>query len=278
MPNVSVIIPTHNCGRYLGASIESALNQSYPDLEIIVVNDGSTDNTDSVLERYLKEKRIKYIKNNEKKGLSASRNIAIDASKGNLIAFLDADDIFLKDKIKKQVKLFEINSRIDICYTNEIYFNEEENKEILSTRYHFSGDIFYYMKRSNFIHVSTAMARSGILRKNKFDETLKSHEDWELFLRLAHKGANFAYIKDALSKIRIRKDSMTVDRGVMDKSRREVGLRAKAHRKDFKLSMDPFAAKGRRAYVRYARMKTRALFKGFPKRECFTRPVPQEVI
>lgn len=278
MPQVSVIIPTYNCVHYLKDSITSVLNQSYGDFELIIVDDGSTDNTEAIIKTYSGDPRVKYIKKHNRVGLSAARNTGIKIAQGELIVFLDADDIFLEDKILKQVRLFKKKRLCKICYTNELYFKEGKKKEMLSNRYHFSGDVFYYLKRSNFIHISTVMVKKKILEEYLFDEHLHSHEDWELFLRIAYKNIDFLYIKDTLSKIRIRQDSMTINKDTMNTSRTEVGMRAKIYWGDFKKCMQPFSLRGQKTILRYIKIKTKAFFIGFPKSNRFNRPVPQELL
>jgi len=275
---VSVIMPTYNCAGFLKAAIESVLCQSCGDFELIILDDGSTDNTNEIVLKYLPDPRVRYIRKEKREGLSAARNTAIDLAKGEFLAFLDADDIFLKHKVRDQVGFFKKKKFSGISYTNEIYFKEGTNSEMISARYRFSGDVFYYLKRSNFIHISTVMAPREFFKQNKFSERLKSHEDWELFLRLALRGAKFAYLNKPLSRILIRQDSMTGNKHVMDSTRREVGLIAKDYWKDFKKKMRPCSKERVKTTTRYIKMKTAAFFIGFPKRKCFNKETPQETL
>ena len=279
MKKVSVIIPSYNAALYLDETIRSVLNQTYRDLEIIIVDDASTDNTGEVLEKYLDDPRMKCIRNQKNSGLSFSRNAGIAASEGNLIAFLDADDIYLPEKLEKQIKCFDKNRYSLISYTNAIYFKDNENKDVLSTRYHFSGDVFYFLKRSNFIAVSTVMLEREMFKKYKFNENLSAmgHGDWEFYLRLSRDGIKFVYIEKALSKIRVRKNAMTSTDG-MTASRNEVGLVARRYWKEFKRSMKLSGASGRKAIFRYTTMKTKAFLMNFPKRSIFNKPAPQELL
>lgn len=267
MIKVSVVMPTYNCGDCLDEAIKSVLNQSYKDLELIIVDGGSRDSTDAVLERYRRDPQVRYVKR-PNYGISAARNYGIKLAQGELIAFLDGDDLFLDDKILKQVRFFEKN-RFDICYTNRIYFNSATKQEKISTYYHFSGDIFYYLKRNNFIHPSVVMARKRVFNNNLFDESLATHEDWELFLRLASKGICFAFINEALTKIRIRESSIQSDTAGMDATRKEVGMRAKEYWKNFKREMSLASVKGYKAILRYLKFKIGAFLIGFPKHKKF---------
>ncbi|OGW75385.1 MAG: hypothetical protein A2Z72_02955 [Omnitrophica bacterium RBG_13_46_9] len=275
MPKVSVIIPTYNCGEYLDESISSVLGQTYRDLELIVVDNGSDDDSDRVVGRHAGDQRLIYVKK-ATKNVSRARNFGISSANGELLAFLDADDMFFKDKISRQVDLFEKNPRCGLSYTNEVYFKKGEAGESLSTYYHFSGDIFYYLKRNNFIHTSTVMGRKSIFLENMFDETLNGHEDWELFLRIARKGIRFLYLDEPLSKVRLREKSVTRNKSLMDATRREVGLRARGYWRDFKKEARPFSLRGQEAMLRYLKFKAYAFLLGFPKKRCFNMPIPQE--
>lgn len=278
MPRVSVIVPTHNCAGYVRACIESVLEQSFQDLELIVVDDGSTDNTIDIIKPYMGDRRLKYIKNDVQRGLSVSRNAGITNASGELVAFLDADDIFLKDKLAKQALFMDKVRRCGISYTNEVYHKESSGREVLSNRYRFSGDVLYFLKRSNFIHVSTVMVRRSIVRPDMFDESLRSHEDWEAFLRLAVKAVRFSYLNEVLSKITVRDTSMTMRQETMARTRSEVGEMARLYWKSFKREMRPFSLKGFKAMIRYLKFKLRALLIDSAWKEALKKPVPQELL
>jgi teichuronic acid biosynthesis glycosyltransferase TuaG len=104
-PLVSVVIPAYKCEKYIAEALESAINQTYKNIEIIIVNDCSPDNCESVILEYMeKDKRIRYLKNNENLGVASSRNKGVKASEGEYVAFLDSDDVWSLDKIEKQIK------------------------------------------------------------------------------------------------------------------------------------------------------------------------------
>jgi glycosyltransferase involved in cell wall biosynthesis len=274
---VSVIMPAYNCGKYIKESIESVLRQSYKDTELLVIDGGSVDNTDEILQRYVEKSKCVYVKK-PGFGISAARNFGIRSAKGDLIAFLDADDLFVDGYIARQAAFFEKNKDCDICYTDRVYFDTIAGIETPSPYYHFRGDIFYYLKRNNFIHPSALMARRHIFENNLFDETIKSHEDWEFFLQIAAKGIRFMFIDEPLSKIRMRPGSVTTQAESFDATRREVGLRAKRYWKEFKSTMTPFSCEGRRAMMRYLKLKVKAALIGFPYRACFRKPLPMELL
>ena len=119
-PLVSIIIPTYNRAHYLPETLESALGQTYPDIEIIVINDGSTDNTEQALKRYMKHIRYIY---QENRGLAATKNRGIEVAKGELICNLDDDDRFHPEKVERQVEMFVSNPRLGLCATGTKFYD-----------------------------------------------------------------------------------------------------------------------------------------------------------
>lgn len=121
-PRVSVLIPTYNCARFLGQAIDSVLAQTFQDFEILVVDDGSTDDTAQVVARY---PRVRYIRR-EHCGVSASRNAAVAAATGEIVVFLDADDFWLPEKLEKQVAYLDENPNCMLIFTKAENFYEDE--------------------------------------------------------------------------------------------------------------------------------------------------------
>ena len=117
---VSVVTPTFNCGKYIGKTLESIINQTYNNLEVIVVDDCSTDNTCEIVNYYLnKDNRIKYFCLNENSGAAIARTFAIEKARGEFIAFLDSDDIWYEDKLEKQLEFMRINNVAFTCTAYE---------------------------------------------------------------------------------------------------------------------------------------------------------------
>jgi len=121
---VSIIMPSYNTGRFIEETIESVLAQSYPVWELIIVDDCSTDNTDDVVNQFLADERIRYIKNDTNSGAAVSRNRALREAKGKWIAFLDSDDLWEPDKLQKQISFMRDND-YHFSYTNYIEIDEE---------------------------------------------------------------------------------------------------------------------------------------------------------
>lgn len=114
---VSIVMPSYNTGKYISETIESVQKQTYTNWELIIVDDCSTDDTDSIVERYLKDSRIHYLKNDNNSGAAVSRNRALRQAKGKWIAFLDSDDLWLPEKLEKQIRFME-NHKYHFSYTN----------------------------------------------------------------------------------------------------------------------------------------------------------------
>ncbi len=216
-PKISVIIPTFNCSKYLPEAINSVLNQTYQNLEMIVVDDGSTDTTREIINSYINRypKKIKYIFQ-ENKGLACARNTGVKNALGEYIALLDADDIWTVQRLKETLGAIEKEPDIGLVHANINWMSEEGN--IISspkrkTRY-LSGYIFenIFLRKAH-IAIPTILVRKECFDKvGGFDENLTrlGCEDREMWLRIAEL-YKFAYIDKVLGYYRIRKGSMSKD-------------------------------------------------------------------
>jgi glycosyltransferase involved in cell wall biosynthesis len=193
--------------------VDSALGQTYTKKEVIVVDDGSTDDIAEILQPYVREQKIIYI-HQENKGLPAARNTGIKASHGEFIALLDSDDIFLPNKIERQVAYLRQHPDCGVCYCDMYQFYEEEPERLLKLDYtYYSGDdVFPNLLRMNFIGPLTVVLRkSEIDRVGLFDETYRRSEDWEYWVRLAQHGVRFEHLPEMLAKYRMRRMSASHD-------------------------------------------------------------------
>jgi len=187
-PLVSVVITCYNYGHFLQTAIESVLNQSFQDFEMIVVNDGSTDNTDDVMHKYSGLKNLKYI-NQKNSGQAVAKNVGIKNSSGKFIAFLDADDLWTKDKLEKQMPLFT-SPKVGVVYSGLNFIDEQGNKiDSQRTNPHLafrSGDVVQYLFFDNFVPFSSSIVSHECFTKvGLFDESLSMGIDWDLWLRIA---------------------------------------------------------------------------------------------
>lgn len=195
---VSVVIPTYNRENTIVRAIQSVLNQTYKKLEILVVDDGSTDNTEKIVQN-IKDDRIKYIRLPHNKGGGAARNIGIRASLGKYIAFLDSDDEWLPEKIEKQLNVFhKSDDSLGVVYTGFQCVDEygQTNKHVIPKE---RGNISLKILEWNYVGTaSTILVRSNHLKRiNYFDETFPSCQDWDLYIRLS-KICLFDFVAEAL--------------------------------------------------------------------------------
>lgn len=212
-PLVSVIVPAYNVADYIGDALNSVLAQTFTDFEIIVVNDGSPDTEalEKVLAPYLS--RIVYLKQ-ENRGVSAARNTGIKAARGELIAFLDGDDTWLPHYLEVQVSRIQADPAIDVLYPNVIMFGDSsEAGEEFMTNCPSHGEVTFerlLLQECNVSNCSIAR-RETIIRAGLFDESLRSVEDFDLWLRVIKHGGRIAYHRDVLARYRRRQGSLTAD-------------------------------------------------------------------
>jgi glycosyltransferase involved in cell wall biosynthesis len=209
-PIVSVIMPVYNAEKYLNEAIESILNQTFKDFEFIIVNDGSTDNSLNIIEKYKnQDDRIKVI-NRENRGLIYSLNEAIMKSSGIYIARMDSDDISLPTRFEEQVNILEQNKEVEVvgCHYNIIDNSgniRKQHRVPLSTE-----DIFFNLFYSTpFAHPSV-MIKKEILINNLYSDNIETSavEDYELWTRIYNKN-NFFNIDKCLFSYRIYGESFS---------------------------------------------------------------------
>ncbi|MEM4406501.1 MAG: glycosyltransferase [Candidatus Methanomethylicaceae archaeon] len=199
LPLVSIIIPTYNCRKWVSEAVDSALSQTYPRCEIIVVDDGSNDGTDLLLQERYGDKIRYYFQDN--KGRSAARNRGLKEAKGEYIQFLDADDLIMPEKIARQVEFLEANRDVDVVYGDVLLFLEDDKEDVWPHEkriYYASGrGLLKKMLHEPFLQTVHALYRRKCIEAiGGFDESLKRVEDWEFHLRLARLGVNFHYLPD----------------------------------------------------------------------------------
>jgi glycosyltransferase involved in cell wall biosynthesis len=182
-PKVSVIIPTYNRGWILGEAVDSVLSQEFDDFELIVVDDGSTDNTREMLEAYHND--IIVISQNNR-GVSAARNRGIAEACAPLIAFLDSDDLWKPQKLSRQVEFFNANPEALICQTEEIWIRNGVRVNPKKRHHKFSGMIFEPSLALCLVSPSAVMIRKKLFDTvGLFDERLPACEDYDLWLRVS---------------------------------------------------------------------------------------------
>lgn len=209
-PLISVVIPTYNCEHFIEETLESVINQTYRNLEIILVDDKSKDSTALKIENFLhKDHRIKLLKNEKNSGVSISRNRGIQEASGIYIALLDGDDLWVTDKIEQQLKLAQ-ETKADIIYSSYSLIDEKGKDLGREFRVPRKTSLEDMLKKS-VISCSTAMIKTDILKETLFS-TDYYHEDYVLWLRLLKKGAVAYGVMNVLAYYRQIKGSRSNDK------------------------------------------------------------------
>ena len=194
-PKVSVIVPTYNRADRLERALNSIVSQTYQDFELIVVDDGSTDKTSQLMKSFPKAQYF-YIKKNS--GVSKARNVGLAFAKGELICFLDSDDLWKEKKMQIQSLWLENNKDSQICYTDEIWVRNGVRVNPMNRHRKYSGDIFRHCLGLCIVSPSSVMIRAKLFDEiGNFDESLPACEDYDLWLRIASKYA-FHFIEEPL--------------------------------------------------------------------------------
>ena len=198
MPAVTVIIPTFNREQFLKEAVDSVLSQTYDDFELIVVDDGSTDKTKKMLQDY--GQRLTYIFQ-ENRGVSAARNRGIAEAKGELISFLDSDDLWKRDKLSIQTDLMKSQKGVMISFTDEIWIRKGVRVNPMKKHQKHSGRIYEKCLPLCIISPSSVMIRRELFDTvGLFDETLSVCEDYDLWLRISSRYPVFFIDKKLIVK------------------------------------------------------------------------------
>lgn len=208
---VSIIIPAYNAENYLKRSLESALNQTYPNVEVIVVDDGSTDRTAEAVMAF-NDSRIVYAYQTNQ-GQGAARNHGIRISKGNYITFLDADDAYLASKVEEEVRFFEAHPEYDAVYCNALHFFSGKPHKLYKLKGKFpTGNIFMHLLHTSLINPNTLMISRKVVENGVMfgeDKEGRYFDDWSFFLKVSRAGYKFGYLDRSLVRVEMREDSNT---------------------------------------------------------------------
>lgn len=199
MKSISIIIPSYNRSAKLKKSIESILQQSYTDFELLIVDDASTDNTQEMVEA-IGDERIRYIRQAVNGGASAARNEGVRQAKSDIIAFQDSDDIWRADKLEKQMAYWQKHPEYSMIYCS--YTKYIEGQEIIvpnaDWRGSLEGKLFPWLAQRNSIGAPTMlMKRECFLEAGGFDTGLRALEDWDFVLRFSQK-YEIGYVNEPL--------------------------------------------------------------------------------
>jgi len=210
-PLVSVITPTYNRADFVLEAVNSVLSQTYDRFELLIVDDGSEDNTREILEPLLEDARIRYFYQ-ENQGQSVARNLALSHAKGEFVCFLDSDNAWTPEKLASQLAVFREKPDVDVIYGDIITIDSKGNELSRSNMRRYSGNIAFQMLKDNCVSMNTAMAR-----KKCFDEMgglsgqRRVADDYELWLKLSSR-YQFHYVPEYLAYYRVMPDQISSDK------------------------------------------------------------------
>lgn len=216
MCNVSIVIPTYNRADTIKRAIDSVLAQSYEEFELIVVDDGSTDDTCQIVNEY-QDTRVRYIKTEKKHGANYARNIGIQNAVGEYIAFQDSDDFWHRDKLGKQMEIFRLQDDVDIVFSRFVRRLLDGSEEVIPnknfTQKMLGRDIAHILSRENVASTQTMIVRKKCFEQyGVFDIEMPRLQDWEINVRFAQK-ARFFCVDEALVDVYESQNSITNAKG-----------------------------------------------------------------
>jgi glycosyltransferase involved in cell wall biosynthesis len=213
-PMVSVIMPVHNGAEWLTETLQALYAQTYQNFEIILIDDASTDHLDEVLSSQVDE-RLRVFRLPQNAGVSAARNRGISEALGRYVAFCDADDLCLPQRLQKQIEFLESQPEIGFCGSAFTCFDTEDRETVRHPLEH--EEIRRRLMEGNCFGLSTVMVRTHLLQTCRFDSNLNSAEDYDLWTRLILRGEHTANLPEKLLKYRLhtsqisRKNSKDLD-------------------------------------------------------------------
>jgi glycosyltransferase involved in cell wall biosynthesis len=210
-PVISIVMPFYNAAPYLAEAVQSMLDQTFSDFELILINDGSTDNSEQVI-RGFNDPRIKYIRNEGNKGLVYSLNKGLDEARGVFIARMDGDDISLPERLQKQVQYLKAHPEADLLATTVQLINEKgqhtgywkEDRDNINPAH-----IYEFLPVNNCIAHPSVLARAEKIKSLRYREAQGQAEDYDLWLRWIAAGKTIHKLNEELVKHRILPSSFT---------------------------------------------------------------------
>jgi len=219
---VSIIVPCYNVAKYVDEALSSARNQTYPGLDIIAVNDGSTDDTLQILERHAREDRRIRVLNQANRGLPGARNAGMKLVEGEFVSFLDGDDVLLADKTERQVHYLHEHPEIDLAFS-DFFLGDSELDRIGLTVIRIAEDRITdeFAVRNCFAVFAPLFRRTMMDSVGEFDETLRAAEDWDYWIRCSTAG-KFGCVRGPVAIYRLHSGQMRLDYGRMSTASKQV--------------------------------------------------------
>ena len=236
-PKISIILPVYNTDRYLDESVQSILNQTFKDFELIIIDDSSTDNSVRIINKYLKDKRICFIQNKENKGISYNRNLGLKTSRSNFVAIADSDDINYATRLEKQYNFLQENEHISIVGSYVHLIDENGNIFELMKKPTAPEDILavcFFM--GPFVQPSTMFRKDRIMAIGAYREKYTVTQDIDLYFRILFSGLKGANLPIPL--VKFRKHGNSTDRYYRKKGKTSFRLKKEMIKKfSLKLSL-----------------------------------------
>lgn len=238
-PEISIVVPCYNYGHLLAETLDSVRTQTFENWECIIVDDGSTDNTEEIVSMFAgKDKRFKYLfqQNN---GPSIARNTGIRAATGQFVQFLDADDLIEQGKLEAQLRCFRENPYADIVYGDVRFFSTgkpqerrysmlDDNKPWMPMASGSGKEVLKCLLVANIMVISSPLMRKSVFDTcGVLDETLIWFEDWEFWLRCALQGKYFYYLQSNESMVLVRYHDGSLSRSQIKMFEANIGIRKK---------------------------------------------------
>jgi len=211
-PKISVVIATHNHAHFLPECLASVMNQTYKDYEVILVNNGSTDNTEEVV-RQLAWNKLRYHYQNDTGSVAGPRNIGIRLAKGEYVAFLDSDDLWYREKLEKAADVLEKNPDI-VLLSHDLYLVKSGREKKLLPSGPLKKDMFKLLLiKNSIVGSATIVKKSEMIEIGGFDETNNCIHvaDGDAWLKLAYLGKKFYFINEVLGEYRFHGSNLSLD-------------------------------------------------------------------
>jgi glycosyltransferase involved in cell wall biosynthesis len=219
-PLISVVVPVHNGARWLGQTLDSLFAQTYANFEIVLVDDASTDSLQEVLDS-VHDPRLRVVHLKSNVGVSAARNQGIELAKGDFIAFCDADDLCQPQRLERQLAFLEQQPGIGLCGSAFTCFDTQDRETVVNPAS--DAEIRKTLMLRSCFGLSTIMARAGIFKSIRFDETLHVAEDYDLWTRLAASGVRLANLPESLLRYRWHPQQASRHKGArLDQATRKI--------------------------------------------------------
>lgn len=207
--SLSVLMSVYNDAEYVGEAVESILDQSYGEFEFLITNDSSSDGSRGILRHYAEQdERIILINNEENIGLTKSLNRMIERSRNSVLARMDADDIAMPDRFKRQIEVLRYNPEVDIVFGDTVLIDKNGAEICRSWRPDENTILEVLPNRCYIPHPTVMMRKEAVQAVGGYDEDFWTGQDKDLWLRMLDLGKRFCYLPDILLKYRINPDSV----------------------------------------------------------------------